>query len=95
MAEARLSSTPSDWLDALARSLADVRGEILAQMVATVRALPLPKGGHAGLKAALLAVGSRTDVPPLTRLAALEATGGVPAVDQAALRHFAFSRAAR
>ncbi len=77
MAEAKLSATPARWLTALAEVLPAAGDELLPEAVATARALPLPKGGHPELKAALVAVGKRADVPLGVRLAALDAAGGV------------------
>jgi putative membrane-bound dehydrogenase-like protein len=76
MADAKLSATPATWLAALAELLPAAGGDVLAEAIATARALPLPKDGH-GLKTALLDVGRRGDLPLVTRLAALDAAGGV------------------
>ncbi len=83
MADAKLSATPSSWLAALADVLPKTGGDVLVQAIATARALPLPKGGHAQLKAALVAVGKRADVPVGTRLAALEAADGAGTLEPA------------
>ena len=83
MAEAKLSATPASWLTALAEILPSAGGEVLADAVATARALPLPKGGHVELRTALLDVGRRADVHLVTRVAALEAAGGGIALEPA------------
>jgi putative heme-binding domain-containing protein len=83
MAEARLSATPSAWLDALGARLPQFEGDVLAQAVTTARALPLPKGGHAALQAALNEVGRRRGAPLEVRLTALTAAGAVGPVDDA------------
>lgn len=81
MAEARLSATPLPWLDCLSDLLPKASGQMLGEVVATAKALPMPKAGHAGLKAALLSVGIDADAPIGPRLAALEAAGSIGAVE--------------
>ncbi|MCI0359504.1 MAG: HEAT repeat domain-containing protein [Planctomycetaceae bacterium] len=83
MAEARLSATPARWFDCLAELLPKASGNLLGEVVATAKALPLPKAGHAGLKGALLAVGASTAAPTGARLAALEAAGNIGTVEPA------------
>ena len=83
MRQAKLSTTPPIWHAALAHYLPGASGETLAHAIATAKALPQPKGGHAELKAALVAVGKRADVSRQTRLAALDAAGTAGAVESA------------
>jgi putative heme-binding domain-containing protein len=83
MAEAKPTVTPPAWLEELARLLPQADGEVLVQAIATTRALPLPKNGHASLKGALLEVGRRRDLPLGVRLAALTAAGNVGEVQPA------------
>jgi putative membrane-bound dehydrogenase-like protein len=75
ISQAKLSTTPAPWLAAIAQYLPGASGDSLALAVATAKALPQPKGGHAELKAALVALGKRAEVTRDTRLAALDAAG--------------------
>jgi putative heme-binding domain-containing protein len=86
MADARLSATPASWLDSLAARLPQLDDAELAQAVTTARALPLPKGGHAALQAALNQVGRRDGTPIDVRLTALTAAGNIGPVDDALFR---------
>lgn len=80
--EAGLTATPAAWLDELARLLPRAGG-LLTQAVAAARQLPLPKGGHAALKSALIEVGDRAEVPIPVRLDALLAAGPLPKIESA------------
>jgi putative heme-binding domain-containing protein len=81
MTEAGLTATPPTWLDELARLLTTDEGPLLAQSIAAARQLPLPKGGHAALKMALIDVGRRSSADWALRLDALSIAGALPAVD--------------
>jgi len=85
MTDAGLTATPPAWFEALADSMKSAQGSMLAQCVAAARQWPQPKGGHAGLKAALIDVGCREDVPTPLRLDALLAAGPLPKLDAALL----------
>ena len=81
MAEARLPTTPAAWLDALAAHLPMASRSNVAVAVTVAQSLPLPKAGHPALKAALLTVGRKTELPLEVRFSALSAAGGVGAID--------------
>lgn len=71
MAMAGVKTAPLTWLDALAALLPKAGADVLPDCVATARALPLPKGGHGPLTAALAQIGRRDDLPAQVRLDAL------------------------
>lgn len=81
MSDAGLTATPPAWLDALAQWLPTAEASALPSAILAARQWPLPKGGHAALKAALVTVGRRADVPRAQRLDALLAAGPLSAVD--------------
>ena len=76
MAQAGLKETPAAWLNAVAMALSAEQGESVKQMVATARALSMPKDGHAGLAAALMNVARDAKTPAETRLEAMAAIPG-------------------
>ena len=79
MARAGLKSVPGSWADALAHVLAGDDAESVRLAAATVRALPTPKEGVEGLRAALLRVGRSATAPEDVRLEALAVVpGGLP-----------------
>ena len=86
MAAAEIKEMPARWQVELAQLLAQSKHELLRQTVATVRALPQPKQGHAELTAALLKVG-RGKAPAQVRLDALAAA---PALDNVEAALFQF-----
>jgi putative membrane-bound dehydrogenase-like protein len=73
MGAATLKEAPVRWLATLATVVASADAAIVRQAVTTARTLAWPKAGHAGLSAALVAVGRRTDVAAQVRLDALAA----------------------
>jgi putative membrane-bound dehydrogenase-like protein len=73
MAAAGPKETPAPWFEALATLLAGGDRTLLREAVTTTRALPLPKGGHAALSAALARVGRDSALPADVRLDALAA----------------------
>ncbi|HSH94560.1 MAG TPA: PVC-type heme-binding CxxCH protein [Roseimicrobium sp.] len=78
-----LKAAPVSWLDALAEVLRENRPVLAAEAVASSRALPMPKSGHAGLADALLFTGGRTNLSAAVRLDALATSpGGVPSMDE-------------
>lgn len=81
MNEARPAITPLPWLDALATSLAGKEPAVLKLAAETARSLKQPKGGHAALNAALIALGKRTEIAIETRLNALTAVNGIGPVE--------------
>jgi putative membrane-bound dehydrogenase-like protein len=81
MAAAGLKETPPKWLDALAALLERADPETLDPAVATAQRLPLPKGGHPGLTAALNAIGGHSELPIVRRLSALAASSAPGALD--------------
>lgn len=89
MSEAKLPITPTAWLDDVASFLRAAPPESLPVAVAAARALPLPKGGHPAMKAALLAVGTKEDVSVEVRFAALTGAGGIGEVDTRLLQELA------
>ncbi len=74
MAAANLKETPALWLSTVASLLGGNDAALIRQAVATARVLPLPKGGHASLAAALAQVGRNHNVPDDVRLDALAST---------------------
>jgi putative membrane-bound dehydrogenase-like protein len=81
MTDSGLTATPLEWFAALVHLLATDDTTLLAQAVTAARQWPQPKGGHAGLKTALIEVGRRAEVPAAVRLDALLAAGPLPHVD--------------
>lgn len=82
MTDAGLTATPPAWFEALVAVLSShVEGELLTSAVAAARQWPQPKSGHAALKAALIRVGQRDQLPPAIRLEALLAAGPLPQVE--------------
>ncbi|MCA9049868.1 MAG: HEAT repeat domain-containing protein, partial [Planctomycetaceae bacterium] len=82
LVDTRLTSTPAEWLDALAELLS--RPDMMDVLPAVVRAaqhLPQPKGGHPKLRHALAAVGRNPKLPAELRLNALDAAGPGQTVD--------------
>jgi putative membrane-bound dehydrogenase-like protein len=76
MARSGLRESPRAWISALTELLASDDALLVADTVATVRALPLPKQRPAHLVTALLAVGHNTKLAASTRLNALAAVPG-------------------
>ncbi len=83
MIEARPAITPLPWLDALATTLSSEDATVLKTAADAARTMKQPKGGHAALNAALVALGKRTSVAIETRLNALTAVGGIGPVEPA------------
>lgn len=81
MARAGVNPAPAGWLDALSALLPGADAATLPDLVATARALPLPKTGHAGFTGALARAGRRDDVPAQVRLDALVVSAGAGLVD--------------
>jgi len=81
MASAGLKETPMRWFGEVTRLLSGGDASLISQAVATARALPLPKQGHAELAAALVNVGRGTGVPPEVRLDALAAAPALGLVE--------------
>jgi putative membrane-bound dehydrogenase-like protein len=81
MIEARPAITPLPWLDALAATLSADDANVLKTAAEAARTLKQPKGGHAALNQALVALGKRASVAIETRLNALTAVGGIGAVE--------------
>ncbi|MDO8544813.1 MAG: HEAT repeat domain-containing protein [Opitutaceae bacterium] len=71
MATSGLKATPARWLTDLPALLASGDGTIMRQAVATVKVLPMPKGGNAALSAALARVGRDSTMPADVRLDAM------------------------
>ena len=74
LVRASLREAPASWLDALARSIPQATDAELPTLVQAARAQRLPKGGHAGLIAALNRVGANPRLAAALRLEALAAT---------------------
>ena len=76
MAAAGVKETPAAWFTHLAQLLQQPRqnAEVARQAIMTARGLPLPKGGHPELAAALARAGRDTALPADVRLDALAAT---------------------
>lgn len=81
MTNAGLTATPPSWLEGLAQLLPRAEDATLRQSVAAARQLPLPKGGHVGLKNSLIEVGRNVELAYDLRLDALLAAGPLTTVD--------------
>ncbi len=83
MRGAALKEAPASWLTALVPLL---NGPTQREAVTTARALPMPKGGHPELIAALARLGQNPAADPATRLEALSlAAPALNSVDDALL----------
>jgi putative membrane-bound dehydrogenase-like protein len=90
IARAGLKETPEDWTVALARVLGDSDAEVAREAVATLRALPLPKGQNEAVTVPLLKIAGDTKAPDTVRLTALASVpGGLPAIDPALFSYLA------
>lgn len=84
MAQAGLKETPAQWTAELAKALAKDDAEIIAESVATARALAAPKSGASELASGLLRVARDARHPADVRLGALAALpGGLSSVEPA------------
>jgi putative membrane-bound dehydrogenase-like protein len=84
MGRAGLKDTPAIWLTALTQSLAAKNADLLAEAIATARAIRLPKQVPAPFLAALVQIGNDTQKASALRASALAALpGGLKQVEPA------------
>jgi putative heme-binding domain-containing protein len=81
MGKSGVKTTPEPWLAALTDVLNGANADVVADAIATARALPMPKTPPAKLAEALLRIGNDSKAPETVRLGALSAVpGGVPSL---------------
>jgi putative heme-binding domain-containing protein len=88
LARASLREAPALWLEALARRIPQAMDTELTALVSAARAQRLPRGGHAGLIAALGRVGADARLPAALRLEALAAAAAHAGTPEPAILDF-------